>query len=541
LRSRSSDASPAAATADADARADADVAPLQRERRPERVDHAPRHERGLRVAAYPAEEHGELVAAEARDRVGAARGVEQAPRHQRQQVVAGGVAQRVVDVLEVVEVDEQHGRRLPRLGARQGAVDAGPQPRPVGEPGERVLERLPRQLGLERPADGDVGDDADRPDDVAGPVPERHPAGLGPDLRAVPPHERELVALRLAAQAVRHAGAERGPLVLRHEHLDPDAPDQLVGRVARDVDGAGVRVQDPMLTVGDQQPVVHALHDRAEPPLRLGERLRVAPEVPVRGGGGDGAAAEQLGPVRGDGGLRARDPEVEHELERVDALGLEVRVPAGVHAGVVQRGEDEVLRDDRQDARPQGPPVLVDDHRRGRGEVEEVHLRQPAHLEDVQGAERLEREPGGRPGREAAGPARREHREAAGGERHDGAGDAPRVVHGREHEGEHAVRGDERRHPAVAAPADVGERLVVGAAGGRRRVDGACGGACGGWDRRRAGLRRVPPAGTRVRRRAGPAGVTRARRGHVRGEDRTRGREARRSDVSGTGGGGTGW
>ena len=58
-----------------------------------------------------------------------------------QQFVAHGMTQRVVDVLEAVEVDQQHGHRVPR--ARRGAhrlVEAIVEQRAVGQARERVAE-----------------------------------------------------------------------------------------------------------------------------------------------------------------------------------------------------------------------------------------------------------------------------------------------------------------------------------------------------------------------------------------------------------------
>ena len=54
-----------------------------------------------------------------------------------QQLVAGGVAAAVVDVLEVVEVDEQHAHRAAAL---QDAVGDLLEQGPVGQPGQRVAE-----------------------------------------------------------------------------------------------------------------------------------------------------------------------------------------------------------------------------------------------------------------------------------------------------------------------------------------------------------------------------------------------------------------
>ena len=60
-----------------------------------------------------------------------------------QQLVARGVAERVVDVLEHVEVDEEDGGlglRARRAGER--VLEAVDEQQPVRQPGERVVERL---------------------------------------------------------------------------------------------------------------------------------------------------------------------------------------------------------------------------------------------------------------------------------------------------------------------------------------------------------------------------------------------------------------
>jgi hypothetical protein len=54
-----------------------------------------------------AEQDGELVAAEARDAVGVGHGATQPRAHLAQHVVADAVAQRVVDVLEAVQVHHE--------------------------------------------------------------------------------------------------------------------------------------------------------------------------------------------------------------------------------------------------------------------------------------------------------------------------------------------------------------------------------------------------------------------------------------------------
>ena len=65
-----------------------------------------------------------------------------------QQLVADGVAERVVDALEVVEVDEQHGD-LARRARLERLAHLLAEQRAVGEPGERVVVGLVVELVLQ--------------------------------------------------------------------------------------------------------------------------------------------------------------------------------------------------------------------------------------------------------------------------------------------------------------------------------------------------------------------------------------------------------
>ncbi len=105
----------------------------------------------------------------------------------RDELVAGRVAERVVDHLEVVEVDQQQRHSAAAaLVAGHRVLDPVAEQRPVGQAGQRVLERLAGQLALERLLLGHV---ADAQDDrvqvgVGQPVGAGHldldPAAVGP-------------------------------------------------------------------------------------------------------------------------------------------------------------------------------------------------------------------------------------------------------------------------------------------------------------------------------------------------------------------------
>ena len=113
------------------------------------------------------EQERELVAAEPGEGVARADRRGEAPRDLLEQLVAGVVAERVVHLLEAVEVDEQHGERL--AGARragQRLVEPVAEERTVGEAREPVVEGLVRELVLEPDALGDVAGVQDDPADV---------------------------------------------------------------------------------------------------------------------------------------------------------------------------------------------------------------------------------------------------------------------------------------------------------------------------------------------------------------------------------------
>ena len=99
---------------------------------------------------------GELVAAHAGDGVGLAHQRAQPIGHQLQQLVAGRMAQRVVDVLEVVEVEQVGGHDLAALDARQRLLQALVEQHAVGQAGQRVVQRHVRDLGLRAALLGDV-------------------------------------------------------------------------------------------------------------------------------------------------------------------------------------------------------------------------------------------------------------------------------------------------------------------------------------------------------------------------------------------------
>jgi hypothetical protein len=192
-----------------DAGADLDLELVERDRLLEGVHHPATHaQRGLLLAG-DRQQHGELVAAEAGDETEVPDAVHEAPGHLLQEAVALRVPERVVHVLEAVQVEDHHRGTggAACLHELQGVADLPLQPQPVGQAGQGVVQRVVAQLVdqltvLERHA-GVVGDGLEQQDVVAlegaqitEPVgdeqrpdgatisAERHDDGVGPAARA---------------------------------------------------------------------------------------------------------------------------------------------------------------------------------------------------------------------------------------------------------------------------------------------------------------------------------------------------------------------
>ena len=106
------------------------------------LDDAPGQAGGLLVRTDILLEHHEFVAAEARHEILRAQHGAQPVGYRAQQLVAARMAQGVVDLLELVEVDEQQCRQL--LGIvryRQQTLDLVAKIDPVGKRGQFVVAR----------------------------------------------------------------------------------------------------------------------------------------------------------------------------------------------------------------------------------------------------------------------------------------------------------------------------------------------------------------------------------------------------------------
>ena len=147
----------ALAEGDADAGPHRDVVVVDAERRNEGFGDALGDHLGCLGHRARLDQHGELVATETGDRVTGPGGGSEPFGHGDQQAVAGRVSEAVVDRLEVVEVQEQHGDRVgPPVASVHGVGEPVKEQGAVGQAGERVVEGLVVELLLEGAAFGHV-------------------------------------------------------------------------------------------------------------------------------------------------------------------------------------------------------------------------------------------------------------------------------------------------------------------------------------------------------------------------------------------------
>ena len=150
---------------------------------PSRVERAEADLAGVvGVLRRAVDEHDELVATEAGQLVADTHHRTETACHVAEEIVADAVAEAVVDDLEVVEVDEQHGD-LVEPGGDEQLVEAGDDRRSVRELGERIVGRRVGQAFGGDPLLGDVLDVRDREGDSV--LFDHRHLRLGPDEFAV--------------------------------------------------------------------------------------------------------------------------------------------------------------------------------------------------------------------------------------------------------------------------------------------------------------------------------------------------------------------
>ena len=327
---------------DAQAGADDDLLLIQPQRLQERLEHALGGVGRLLRADDVLEQDGELVAAEARRGVGGADARGQALGDLAQDLVAGGVAEAVVDRLEVVEVEEDdRDAVLLATVAGDGVAHALDEQGAVGEVGDRVVEGLVGELLLEGLALADVA--AVEHDPADGVVLEQvRVQDLELAQRPVGVAQRALEHLGLAPGVRRAVGqqAQQAAVLLGGQQAVEARPDHVRRRVAEDALDRRALVDDGGVGVEDRDEVAGVLDERAEARLALaavdllGQRRALEGQGDLRG---QRAQRAVLGAAqRTRGGRRAADDEqaarVAAEAEAQDVgvivLGPEAQVLA---------------------------------------------------------------------------------------------------------------------------------------------------------------------------------------------------------------------
>jgi hypothetical protein len=112
----------------------------------ERIQHSLANHPGF-VLRHVREDDDELVVAHPSNVVGLAHDVTEAVRDRHEQLVTDLMAEDVVDLLEVVEVDPED--RHAAAAVVECSIQALAEHRPIGQLGERIVESPICQLGLQ--------------------------------------------------------------------------------------------------------------------------------------------------------------------------------------------------------------------------------------------------------------------------------------------------------------------------------------------------------------------------------------------------------
>ena len=297
----------------------------------------PRGHRGHRALVVRAlADDGELVAAHPGGQIGGAHPLGQAPGDLHEDLVAGLVAVGVVDRLERVEVHHHQADGLPGpRGAGQRLVQPGGEGPAVGQPGERVVEGVVEDLGLELAALGHVPN----VQDVAGAA--DRAADLGLDVADRAPHVVHPMGDRHpGGQVTLLHGPQHHPAVIGVEQVEDVGADQLLGAVAVDGEGGPVEEGERAVLVEQPDDVQGALQHRGQHRLARGELVRQRPPVAVAGPQCRGHADDDGNHRRGqqvehghDGLPRARSATAAGSLP-VGSAGEELKRPDPGHRGI---------------------------------------------------------------------------------------------------------------------------------------------------------------------------------------------------------------
>jgi len=203
------------------------------------------------------EHDDELVATQTGDGIALANTVAQPPGNLLQEEIPLFVAERVVERLEVVEVDEQQGALPTAAGTgRHGNAQAVVQQAPVRKAGQRIVEGQLLDLLLRRLAQRDVREHRNVVGDPALAVAHRRDRQpLGIDFVVLPPVPYPLRPGPGTRQTLPHRCVEARVVTTRTQQPGR-LPDRFRGAVAGDGGKRLVHAQDDAVGVGDEHPLL---------------------------------------------------------------------------------------------------------------------------------------------------------------------------------------------------------------------------------------------------------------------------------------------
>ena len=299
-----------------------DFAVVEADRRAQGAAHGLGEGHDARRLAFRQQDQGELVAGQPRQRVLRLEQAGEPARDGEQDGIADRDADRIVDLLEAVEIDHQHRRPDLRIGAgeAEGRLHAVDEQFAVGQAGEIVVHRVEQQPLLGVLEIGHVGERADQAHHFAVGADHRARLQREPEVMAVGRAQPEILAE--AAAPLLHHAVERGAeavAVERMQHLEPVRrrsfqraaleAEQLFGfRAGVDLVGGDVPVPDQVAGAG--------------------QRERAALDV----------GNDAVGDAAGEGVLHHREADQHHDQ----------------HQAAEQRRADDVVGDDAGDGKSGG-------------------------------------------------------------------------------------------------------------------------------------------------------------------------------------------
>ena len=241
--------------ADADARIDEHLLVLKAEGLPEQVENVLGHRCRILAPLQCLDDEDEFIAAQAGDGILRTHCLFQPFGDPLQKEVTHGVAHGVVDVLEAIQIEEQHGGPGPlTLGTQDCLLQAVVEQQPVGEFGQRVVVRQMGELVLGLLDTTDITEYSDMVGGVALFV-LHHVDGqqLGVDLAILAPVPEFTLPLAGLFERAPH-GLEEGLVVPTRLKQGGVFPHHLFRGVAGDPGEGAVDGDDAMPGVGNDDP-----------------------------------------------------------------------------------------------------------------------------------------------------------------------------------------------------------------------------------------------------------------------------------------------